>query len=322
MAKKERAASFSHIGIKQKIKAWFKDHQRVSIDSLQRIWHKPLASLVTIIVIAIALALPVSFYVSLANIYRLGESVESNAQVSLYLDKRASEQAIINLQSELQQWPEIAEIRVIGKEQALVDFKKHSGFADVLSYLDTNPLPVVLELTPQAAFSDKQNMMQLLAKLQKNSIVDVVQLDMLWLERLNTILSIGQRVVMVLVLLLSMGVLLVIGNTIRLEIENRRNEILVVKLVGATDTFVRRPFLYSGIWYGLAAGIGASLIVLLSSLFVAAPIKELAGLYQSDYQLRGLTLTDTLSLWLMSALLGYGGAWLSVSRHLDNLEPK
>jgi cell division transport system permease protein len=141
-------------------------------------------------------------------------------------------------------------------------------------------------------------------------------------QRLNAMLKLGQRMALGLVLLLSLGVLLIIGNTIRLEIENRRDEISVTKLVGATDAFVRRPFLYTGMFYGLGGGIVASLIIVLGLAVLNKPAATLAGLYQSDYQLLGLNFSDMLSLWLMSALLGFFGAWFSVSQHLDDLQPQ
>ena len=151
--------------------------------------------------------------------------------------------------------------------------------------------------------------------------VDIAQLDLEWVQRLNAMLVLGQRLALGLVILLSAGVLLIIGNTIRLEIENRRDEVVVVKLVGATDSFVRRPFLYTGIFYGLGGGIVASLIVSVGLAILNEPVSTLAGLYQSSYQLLGLNFGDMLSLWFMSAMLGYFGAWLSVSQHLDQLEP-
>lgn len=322
MSKQESGAKLSRISFSHKINAWFIDQQRVAKDSVRRLLAKPLNTIITIAVISIALALPVGFYVTLANVYDLGERWHASTQISLYLNKHASEQAVEKLHVDLSLWPEIEKLNVINKEQALEEFKASSGFADVLKHLDNNPLPVVIEVLPIAEYNNSEKAYVLLKKLQQQPLVDMAQLDMEWLQRLSLMLQIGQRLALALVLLLSLGVLLIIGNTIRLEIESRRDEIIVVKLVGGTDAFVRRPFLYSGLWYGLAGGIVASIIVALAWYILSDPVMKLAGLYQSDYQLQGLSFYDTLSLWGMAALLGYFGAWLSVSRHLDELEPR
>lgn len=322
MAKRESGARASKIGISSRFKAWLKDHRRVAIASFQRLLQRPLSSLVTWLVIGIALALPVGFYVTLANVQTLGKQWQSTTQISLYLHQKTSDQAVESLHRELSVWPEIDELRLISKEEGLQDFQSLSGFSDVLKHLDHNPLPVVIEVLPARSHSQAAEAELLLQRLQKLPQVDIAQLDMEWLQRLALMLQIGQRMALAMVLLLSLGVLLIIGNTIRLEIENRRDEILVVKLVGGTDAFVRRPFLYTGLWYGLGGGILATLIVALGLAVLSEPVANLAGLYSSSYRLNGLSFTDTVSLWLMASLLGYFGAWLSVGQHLDELEPR
>lgn len=322
MSRRDSGAQLSKVGFSARLSAWLKDHRRVAKDSLLRLKAKPLNTLITLTVIGIALALPVGFYVTLANVQTLGKNWESTTQISLYLDRRATAQAIENLRTDLSLWPEIEQLTLISQEQGLADFRAMSGFADVLKHLDYNPLPVVIEILPNAEYSDSAKAYELLKKLQALPLVDMAQLDMEWLQRLALMLKIGQRMALGMVLLLSLGVLLIIGNTIRLEIENRRNEIIVVKLVGGTDAFVRRPFLYTGLWYGLGGGILASLIVVAGLSMLSQPVASLAGLYQSDYRLLGLSLSDTVSLWVMAALLGYFGAWLSVGQHLDELEPR
>jgi cell division transport system permease protein len=197
-----------------------------------------------------------------------------------------------------------------------------SGFEDVLKHLQSNPLPVVFELAPMKDWNEVGKANELLQRLKKLPSVDLAQLDLEWVQRLNAMLKVGQRLALGLVILLSTGVLLVIGNTIRLEIENRRDEIIIVKLIGATDSFVRRPFLYTGIFYGFGGGVIASLIVAISLALLNAPVSSLAGLYQSNYELLGLNFADMLWLWVMSGFLGFFGAWLSVSQHLDQFEPE
>lgn len=322
MAKKPRGAELSKLSLATRLKAWLKEHQRVAKDSLHRLVTQPFNSFITVAVIAIALALPSSFYVLLGNAHEIGKQWDSTTQISLYIDRRASDKAIDDLQKTLGLWPEIDRITFISKEQGLADFRKHSGFSDVLAHLSDNPLPAVLEILPQESIDSSQKAKALLDKLQQQPIVESAQLDMEWLERLALMLEIGQRITFALVLLLSLGVLLIIGNTIRLEIENRRDEIIVAKLVGATDAFVRRPFLYTGLWYGLAGGLVASVIVAISLWVLSTPASALAHAYQSDFRLLGISFSDTLSLWMTAALLGYFGAWLSVGKHLDELEPR
>ncbi len=317
----ESGASQSKLSLAARFKSYLKDHRRVVHESLQRLISQPLSSLMTWAVIGIALALPVGFYVSLGNVQALGHRWEGTAQISLFLQKRVSDKAVERLTDQLKSWPEVDEIHVISRDEALEEFQALSGFADVLSHLDHNPLPVVIELLPTAAHSDSSSAQLLLKRLQELPPVELAQLDLEWVQRLAAMLKLGQRMALGLVILLSTGVLLVIGNTIRLEIENRRDEIIVAKLVGATDAFVRRPFLYTGVWYGIGGGFVATAIVAAGLAVMNKPVATLAGLYQSNFQLLGLSFADMLSLWMMSALLGFFGAWFAVSRHLDDLEP-
>lgn len=320
--KKASGAKISKISFLASIKAWFKDHKRVAKESFSRLLSEPIDSLMTVMVIGIALALPVGFYVALGNVQALGSQWNSTAQISLFLDQRIQDSAIERLTTELTLWPEIKELHVISKEQGLKDFQTLSGFADALTYLDRNPLPVVIEILPTPAHSTAETAKVLLQRLQDLPPVELAKLDLEWVQRLAAMLKIGQRLALGLVILLSMGVLLIIGNTVRLEIENRRKEIIVVKLVGGTDAFIRRPFLYAGIWYGFGGGLLASIIVGIGLAIMNEPVANLAGLYQSNFQLLGLSFTDTLSLWIMASLLGFFGAWFSVSKHLDALEPR
>lgn len=320
--KEKTGASRSRLTVGARFKSWLKDHRRVALDSFRRMLAKPATSLVTLAVIGIALALPIGFYVTLANVQDLGQRWESTTRISLFLDQKASDEAIQRLKTELSVWPEVEQLHVVSKEEGLQEFKTISGFADVLKHLDHNPLPVVIEILPRSDYSDSAKAYELRQRLNDLPLVELAQLDMEWLQRLSTMLQIGQRMALGMVVLLSLGVLLIIGNTIRLEIENRRDEIIVVKLVGGTDAFVRRPFLYTGMWYGLGGGILATLVVVMGLWLLSGPVASLAGLYQSDYRLSGLSFADTLWLWLMATLLGYCGAWFSVSQHLDALEPQ
>jgi cell division transport system permease protein len=152
--------------------------------------------------------------------------------------------------------------------------------------------------------------------------IDQAVLDLEWVQRLYSMMALGKRLVIALAALLALGVLLVVGNTIRLAIESRRDEIVIVKLVGGTNAFVRRPFLYTGLWYGLGGGILAWLIIGFGLFWLSSPVAELAGLYRSQFELQGLGIGDSLMMWLCGGLLGLAGAWLAVSRHLGAIEPR
>lgn len=321
-AKIETGASASKVDVKSQFDSWLKDHKRVSRESFKRLFSQPINSLVTWLVIGIALALPVGLYVALGNIQELSQRWDGSAQISLFLHQRVSAQSEQRLQEQLRKWPEIESLHVISKAQALEEFQAISGFSEVLQHLDHNPLPTVFEIGPAAAYANVTGSENLLEKLQALPPVELAKLDLQWVQRLTAMLEVGQRLALGLVILLSMGVLLVIGNTIRLEIENRRDEIIVTKLVGATDAYVRRPFLYTGLWYGFGGGFIASIIIAVGLVILNKPVATLAGLYQSDYMLLGLSFGDMLSLWMMAGLLGFFGAWFSVSKHLDAMEPR
>jgi cell division transport system permease protein len=243
-------------------------------------------------------------------------------QISVFLKPEITQAEAETLQADISKWPETEKVTLITKEQGLLEFQKLSGTADVLSQLEQNPLPYVLEILPDAEHGQPAAAEALLQRLQALPQADMVQLDLEWVKRLEALLQLGKHIAFILVLMLSVGVLLVIGNTIRLEIENRRQEILVVKLVGGTDAFIRRSFLYTGFWYGFGGGLVASMIVAAALALLGKPVATLAGLYQSDYALMAMSLKDTLSLWMLSGWLGFFGAWFAVAKHLDKLEPR
>ena len=214
----------------------------------------------------------------------------------------------------------VAEVQWISREQALAEFQEHSGLGDALRELPDNPLPGSLLVTPEVV--DKDTLVALLDELKALPQVQQAQLDLLWIERLAAILQMGQHFIFALSVLLIAALLLVVGNTIRLHIENRRIEIEVIKLVGGTDGYVRRPFLYMGVLYGLAGGILAWLLLAFGLEWLNESVVQLAQLYGSDFSLSGIPTEDGFSLLLGAVLLGYIGAWLAVARHLRELLPR
>jgi cell division transport system permease protein len=303
------------------LKSYLIHHLRVLIGSLGTLTRQPLASLMTIAVIAIALALPTGLYLVINNIGGVSEGWDDSTQISLFLHTKTTMEKAEKLATKLKQHNGIKHAEVISKEQGLEQFKKHSGFGDALKFLDKNPLPIVLAIQPVVDSEKPEKIAQLLKELKENKLVELAQLDMQWVKRLYALLDIAQRGIWVVSSLLGLAVLLITGNTIRLDIQNRRAEIEVAKLIGASNAFIRRPFLYTGIWYGLSGGLLAWLLTALSLYLLEAPTQKLAVLYHSTFRLSGLSFDDTTTLIGTSCLLGLCGSWLAVGRHLSKIEP-
>jgi len=294
---------------------------RASVATLGRLYMQPVATMMTVAVIAIALALPVGMYISLTNIGQLSSGWDGSTQISLFLHTSVTQDDAQKLTQRLEKHKNIKKIELIDKATGLEQFKEISGFGDALKYLDNNPLPIVLVIHPKMQANEPDMTTALVEELGKNPLVELAQLDVQWVKRLYTFLEIANRGILVISSMLAIAVLLVIGNTIRLDIQNHREEIEVSKLIGASDAFIRRPFLYTGLWYGIFGGIVAWFITLISLLLMEDPIHKLALLYHSDFRLSGLGFSNTLLLILISCLLGLTGSWLAVSRHLKEIEP-
>ena len=294
-------------------------HAQVALNSLGRLYRTPLASLMTAAVIGIALSLPAGLYLLTGNLQQLSARWDGAASLSLFLKHTASEPQA--LRDKLLGWPEIERIDLITPDQALSEFRELSGFGDALDALEDNPLPAVLAVKPVSGSTDSASISQLLERLRILPEVDMAQLDLQWVKRFNAIVDIVQRSIWVMAALLGLAVLLITGNTIRLEIQSRREEIEVTKLIGATNAFIRRPFLYSGLWYGSTGALLATLLVELAFLQLATPVGQLAGLYQSGFSLQTLAFSEILLLILTGAVLGLLGAWLAVGRHMSAIEP-
>jgi len=272
-------------------------------------------------VIGIALALPSGLYVLTGNLQRLSTQWDGGASLSLFLRHEVTTGQAGALADKLRQWPEIEQLRLITPQEALVEFRELSGFGDTLDTLDENPLPAVLAIKPADSAAQAEPAAALLERLRALPEVDLAQLDLQWVKRFNAIVDIVQRSIWVLASLLGLAVLLVTGNTIRLEIQNRREEIEITKLIGATSAFIRRPFLYSGLLYGLGGALLAAVLVELAFLQLNSPVRQLAGLYESSFRLQMLSFSESLTLLAAGSLLGLLGAWLAVGRHLADIEP-
>jgi cell division transport system permease protein len=272
-------------------------------------------------VMGVALALPVALMLLLASLQGVSAGWESSARVTAYLAEEVTLDQAETLRQDVAKDSRVTEVELIDRDTALAEFRASSGLEDALDYLNENPLPHTLLVTPSDTSRTADGIQTLLAVIEGMDGVEQVQVDLGWLQRLNAMTELLGRAAWALALLLAAAVVLVIGNTVRLSIENRRDEILVAKLVGGTDAFVRRPFLYTGAWFGLGGGVVAWLLLQLSLWWLSGPVERLAGLYSSDFSLSGLTLDGILALIIAAVLLGWLGAWVAVKRHLDDIEP-
>ena len=302
----------------------YKAHHRETLRaSLVKMLHEPMQTVLTVMVIAIALALPASLFLTVDNVQQFGSNFESSAQITVFANKGAKPEAIEDLEKKLNGMTGVNSVEYISAQQALLEFKALSGFGSALRYLEDNPLPAVFLVQPMMEGEvDLVQTQKIITDIKALPVVDDVQIDMAWLQRLHLLIEMGHKIVLALGITLGIGVLLVIGNTIRLAIESRRNEIIVVKLVGGTNAYVRRPFLYTGLLLGLFGALIASIMLFSCLMWISSSVENLASLYQSQYRLQGLGITGFLSLMLIGGLFGLGGAWIAVSRHLRDIEPR
>lgn len=293
---------------------WRAHHTREAGASLKRLLATPIATTMTMLVVALALALPASFSLLLDNARHLVARWDGQAQISLYLRQDLTLPAQQDLFRRLEARRDIDRAKMITPAQALEEFRALSGYGETLNLLNENPLPPVIVVWPSDTRTKAvSGLRDALAALPE---VEGADIDLAWVQRLNVLLELGERLLLALGLALGATVLLVVGNTIRLGFESRRDEVKVLSLLGATDAFVRRPFLYNGLWTGLAGGLLASVVVAIVFWWLQAPAQELAGLYQSSFALQGPGAGTILVLVLGSALLGLAGAWLAVTQLL------
>lgn len=296
------------------------EHLRVMVYTLGRLWREPASTLLTAAVIGITLALPAGLHVLIGNVNAISYSWEGSLQASLFLKDSTSPESGAALAKALEHRPDVAKTKYVSREQSLAEFRELSGFGEALDLLQDNPLPAVIVVTPSRELP-RESMDQLVGALSALPEVEVAKLDQKWLDRLYAILAIIERVVSVIAGVLALAVIVTVGNTIRLDIESRRDEIIVMKLIGAPDSFIRRPFVYIGMWYGLAGGILAWLLVHGALWALAGPAQRLAGLYDSRFSLAGLSWESSLLVLGAGVLLGMLGSALTLGRHLDRYEP-
>jgi cell division transport system permease protein len=303
------------------VEAYFMRQAQTLVGSLGRIARHPFSSAMTMAVIAIGLALPLCLQLLLQNAVAMTNGWNDAFELSVYLQKAASPARAEAIAHALKARDDVASVRLVTAAEALAEFREYSGFGQALDALSDNPLPITLIVTPSLAASTPEGTSAL--KIAIGAIPDVgaVQIDSDWVKRLVAILELLRRIVWLTGGLLGLGVLLIIGNTIRLDVLNRRAEIEVMKLVGATDRFARRPFLWAGVWYGLGGGVLAVGLVAMAVALLAGPVARLAALYGSGFHLTGLALPTVGGTVLGAAALGWAGAWLAASHHIRAINP-
>lgn len=318
--KRRQSAELSQFSWRDRLEGWLAHHRESSKDALQRLRQRPVPTFITLITLAIALALPAGLSLIVQNIHDVTGDWGARAHLSVFLQQGTDSDLQRSLAQEWRQKADIDEVTLITPDEALQHYRKRTDNPAILQALPTNPLPPVLVIYPSV--SNTSQLIQLQQQLKATPQVDKVVLDVAWIRKLQAFIALANNLVSALTLILAAGIILVINNTLQLAIENRRDEIIVMKTVGGTNAFVRRPFLYTGFWYGVGGGVLALILIGIGFLFVGRPAETLLHLYGNQQGLSGLPLSTFLLLPVLAGFLGLAGAFLAVSRHLHDLEPR
>lgn len=300
---------------------WLLGHASTCVGALARLMRQPFANFMTILVIGVTLALPAAMHLIVKNAASVSGHWENALDFSVYLKAEVSLVDAERLTDIIRQRADVEQVTLIPADLALEQFKAQSGFGASLDYLSVNPLPHTLVVRPGNA-NTEQTVMLLNEELGNLPETDFVQVDTEWVQRFLAMIEILRRAVAIGSALLGAAIVVIIGNTIRLDIQNRREEIEVTKLIGATNAFVRRPFLYSGLWYGLGGGLLALALIAYGLFALRDPVARLAGLYDSSFTVLSLDLGESLLIVGTGVLLGLVGSWVAAARHMRRIEPR
>ena len=300
---------------------WLARHAGTSVASLGRLVRHPFSSLMIVLVIAVTLALPAAINLIVKNVRSISGGWDNALDFAVFLKQELSESEAEGLARLIQQRADVDSVEFISSEQALSEFKEQSGFGRALDELPDNPLPHTLVVRPSPG-NTGPSMILLQEELENLPETEHVQVDTEWVQRFHAILDIVRQAVAIGAALLGVAIVVIIGNTIRLDIENRRNEIEVTKLIGATNAFVRRPFLWTGFWYGLFGGLMALALVYYGLFLLQGPVARLAGLYQSNIAIAAMSLAEAAAIVGVGVFLGLFGSWFTAARHMRRIEPR
>ncbi|WP_290649359.1 permease-like cell division protein FtsX [Aquisalimonas sp.] len=309
------------VGLIGRLRAWGADHLRAGIGALGRLARTRVATVMTAAVIGIALAVPAAFLLLLNNVERHAGTWDEGVQISLFLRMETAESDYRALAEQIAARESVRRTEVVSPEEALDEFRELSGIDGALAMLDDNPLPPVIVVHPVTGLG-ADSLQAMTAEFGARADVETVRLDLEWVQRLQAIMDLTRRAVWLVASLLGLAVIMVVGNTIRLAIENRREEIIITKLIGGTNAFIRRPFLYEGAWYGLVGGVLATVLVEGGRLLLSGPLHRLAELYQTGPLLTGLGFQGVVAVWVVGIGLGVAGSWVAVARQLAAIEPR
>ncbi|WP_045770655.1 permease-like cell division protein FtsX [Xanthomonas albilineans] len=295
---------------------WCDHHLHSIVYSLGRAMRKPWATLLTMAVMALAFTLPLGLSIALDNLKQFAGTVQQSREINVFLKTNVDVAAAQTLAQTLRGRVDVAAVNLRTPAQGMAELRDSAGLGEALDALHDNPLPTLLTVIP--AVADDTPLAMALSALPQ---ADLVQHDALWRKRLDGWLHFGQRLVQVLSLLLGVGAVLVVGNTVRLDIQARREEIGVLQLLGASDGFIRRPFLYLGAWYGFGAGVLALALLAVAGAALGPPLAALADSYGSHFLLHGLDVLHVPLVLLGTLLLGWLGAWLVTGHFLRQTRP-
>lgn len=302
--------------------AWRQHHRSVAIESLTRLAKHPLSNFVTMLVLSIAITLPSTLNLVVRNFSHFLGPESNTLQMSLYLSAKVSPSQVNQLTHLLKGWPEVNQAVYISPSQAKQSFEQREGFAGLIDSLPTNPLPglIALSLKSSSLSADQANLLK--RRAFELDGVDHVRIDMDWFQKISAIVVLLNQLASGLAILLASGVMLVVGNTIKLAIDNRRDEIIVIKLIGATNAFIRRPFLYLGLWLGLGAAVLAIVLSKVSEYALTYSMQSVIEAYDTEITLLPFGINDGLILLAFGGILGLSGAWLAANHHIRSLEPR
>lgn len=305
-----------------RLRASLGQHIRQVSGSFFELWKTPFATIMTILVLGIALSLPTVFHVMYKNVERVTGQWDSASEISVFLKKDIPEERVQVLINKLGLYDDIDTVTYISRHQALEEFKEMSGFSKALNYLDENPLPAVLVVVPVKSAMNTAGSKLLVAKLERERDIDLVRVDIDWIEKLQAIFYLVVDIVIGIAALLLLSVLLIVSNTIRLNILNQRSEIEVMKLVGATNSFIQLPYIYIGAWYGFLGGVIAWVFTYGLVFWLRSGVESLTGVYEMQFDIVALNIQESTTLLVIGAGLGFIASFIAVKQHLVKIEPK
>ena len=308
--------------IRRRNRAWLRRHSYSFFSSLGVLLQHKIGTLMTVLVLGIAMFLPLGLYMTLTNLEGMNLRQDEWSAVTIFFKSGTTQAEVQRVADELDKRFQPKAVAVISPAEGMEDFREASGFGESLDMLEENPLPWVMQVSPQPGSTEQveARVDELTGFLKSIDSVEVTQFDYKWLQRLGRMMELGQSVVLVLILLFGLAVVVVVANTIRLDVASHAEEIEILALVGAGNAFVRQPFLYTGLWYGLIGSLLAVALLALTMLYIGRPLGLLLETYGTAFSPRGLGASDTLWVLGCGTLLGWLGAWISVQRYLRQLK--